>query len=340
MLQRDGWIKRQGGVGTFVGPRVQSPGGAKAAGHEAETAVSRSAVDGVSDAEPTRRLIRLAVVMAGLKPLTNADWWFGPFLQGVDSVSSQYGIMVEILGSHLTRPDLLAQRLAEHRPDAFVCFGPPTASEAGMVAIAEVQRRGIPCMLSCVQTPELSLPSVHEDAIPGTAAAVRHLYDLGHRRIAFVQVMNTGWWIFDRYQGYRQGLLDCGLSTGEEMALWLPQIATEHTAAMLKEFLRAKQATAVIFGCQWAAANMQWLTRGGDIRVPDDLSVISLDQKPDVAGWLGGVRPTIVEIPLHEIGQIVADYARRLTEGAEIPKITTRPNKLVHGDSVMPCESS
>ena len=338
ILQRDGWIKRQGGVGTFVGPRLENPGGAKERGHDDEKTLLRSAVVNDAETKPTRRLIRLSVIMAGLKHLTESDWWFGPFLQGIDSVSSKHGIMVEILGNHLTRPDILAQRLADHRPDVFVCFGPPTASEAGMVAIAEVRRRDIPCILSCVQTPELSLPSVHEDAIPGTAAAVKHLYDLGHRRIAFAQVMNTGWWIFDRYQGYRQGLLDCGLSAGEEMSLWLPQVATEQTAAMLKEFLRGKQATAVVLGCQWAAANMQWLTRGGDIRVPDDLSVISLDQKPDVAGWLGGVRPTTVEVPLYEIGQIVGDYARRLSEGVDIPKITTRPNKLVHGDSVRPCD--
>ena len=338
ILQRDGWIERRGGVGTFVGPRLEISGGAKEYGHDDEKALLRSAVASDAETKPTRRLIRLSVIMAGLKHPMDNDWWFGPFLKGIDSLSSKHGIMVEILGNHLTRPDILAQRLAEHSPDVFVCFGPPTASETGMIAIAEVQRREIPCILSCVETPELSLPSVHEDAITGTAAAIKHLYDLGHRRIAFAQVMNTGWWVFDRYQGYRQGLLDCGLSAGEEMSLWLPQVATEQTAEMLKDFLQRKQATAVVLGCQWAAANMQWLTRDGGIRIPEDLSVISLDQNPDVAGWLGGVRPTTLEVPLYEIGQIVADYARRLAEGNKVPEITTLPNKLVHGDSTRQCQ--
>ena len=343
MLQREGWIERRGGIGTFAGPRLlgarathgtKEIGSGEGNGNNLRGSVGSGASrDGETE---SRKLVRLAVVMAGLKHLTNTDWWFGPFLEGIDSASSKHGIVVEFLGSHLTNPDLLAQRLEEHRPDVLVCFGPPTASEAGMVTIAEVRRRKIPCILSCVPTPELAIPSVHEDAVPGTATAVKHLYDLGHRRIAFVQVMNTGWWIFDRYQGYRQGIADCGLSTGDEMALWLPQVATEETAAKLKDFLRGQNATAVILGSQWAAANMQWLTRDGDVRIPDDLSVISLDQKPDVAGWLGGVQPTVVEVPLKEIGQTVAEYARRVAEGEEIPETTTYANKLVHGESVRP----
>ena len=320
------------GVGTFAGPRLlgarvggrdEGSGFGEGSGRNLRGPVgSVAAYDGETE---SRKLVRLAVVMAGLKHLTNTDWWFGPFLEGIDSASSKHGVVVEFLGSHLTNPDLLAQRLGEHRPDVFVCFGPPTASEAGIVAIAEVRRRKIPCILSCVPTPELAIPSVHEDAVPGTAAAVKHLYDLGHRRIAFVQVMNTGWWIFDRYEGYRQGLLECGLCTGDETALWLPQIATEETAARLRDFLRGQNATAVILGSQWAAANMQWLTRDWGIRIPDDLSVISLDQKPDVAGWLGGVQPTRVEVPLKEIGRTVAEYARRLAEGRRFRKPRRMP---------------
>ena len=48
----------------------------------------------------------------------------------------------------------------------------------------------------------------------------------------------------------------------------------------------------------------------------------------------GGVRPTVVELPLREIGRRAGQLARQLVETGAIPEVTMIPCALRSGDSV------
>lgn len=311
-LQQEGWIERRGGHGTFVGPRILM-------------------ADGGRQSPPaSQRMARLAVVIAGLGQL-RYDWYTGQMLRGIDEASSTERLTMELLGDHHAKPGVLSHRLQHSRPDAFVCLGPPLVHST---VIGEAGRLGIPCLLAGVRTPEIGLPNIHEDSVAAAAMAVGHLAKRGHRRIGFVQVMSPGWWVFDRHEGYLRGLVESGIEPDEGLVLWLPPEPTPEGIATLRTYLKRCRPTAVLFGCCWAAAYLQELVRAGEVRVPDDLSVVTFDQHPEVVHWLGGARPTTVELPLCEMGHLVAAAARKLLDGQEVPLQSTCPCMLREGESV------
>ncbi|MEN6492866.1 MAG: substrate-binding domain-containing protein [Thermoguttaceae bacterium] len=310
-LQQEGWIQRRGGHGTFVGPRVLM------------------AVADRLTPSSERRLARLAVVIAALGQL-RYDWHSTLVLSGIDEVSLTEGVTLELLGDHHTNPGVLARRLMQSRPDVFVCLGPPLAH---VTVIGEAGRLGIPCVLAGVRAPELSLPNVFESSVDASRMAVRHLIELGHRRIGYVQVTSTGWWTFDRREGYLRELEANGIEPDEGMVLWLPPEPTPEGFEAFRAYLARRKPTALLFGCCWAAAYMQRMTNAGQLRVPDDLSVVTFDQHPEVFHWLGGVRPTTVELPARPIGHLLASMARRLVEGQEVPMQSALPCPLVLGAS-------
>ncbi len=88
-LKREGWIERRGGVGTFVGPRIDMLG-----------------FQHVACLQGGKRLVRLAAVAAGLGRLRH-DWYSGAMLQGIDEASDEECITVELLGDHHTKPGVL-----------------------------------------------------------------------------------------------------------------------------------------------------------------------------------------------------------------------------------------
>ena len=344
-LQEDGWIERRSGAGTFVGPKVETLKSKKLGHIKPEDCVSDDAIAGdVNQKEPglfpksvsplpsspSQRLLRLAIVTSGIEHIEYNSWWLAPQLRGIDSVSEKYGIAVEFLGDHTTKPRVLSRRFQENRPDVLISSGSPLHH---MGVFGEAQRHQIPCLLCVVRTPELDVPNIIDDAENAIADAVQHLYDKGHRRIAYASLMISQCWTFDRYQGYQKGMKQCGLEH-DDLTLWLPNDVSKASAATLKAFLDRKKPTAIILSSFWAAANMQWLTGHNGLHVGEDLSVIVYDQHPEVTGWLGGVKPTVIAPPLYEMGKLMAEFARRAVEGQEIPPLSVLPCTLIEGDSV------
>ncbi len=123
---------------------------------------------------------------------------------------------------------------------------------------------------------DLNLPrisTVRDDSFEGARQAVRHLAELGHRRIAFAHWHRTDlnpW----RLTGYRQGLRDAKLP---RRRTWeLPTELTEEGAAEVARQLVAlsPRPTAVLcFNNSLARLVIAGLEKHG-LRVPQDISVM------------------------------------------------------------------
>jgi DNA-binding LacI/PurR family transcriptional regulator len=73
--------------------------------------------------------------------------------------------------------------------------------------------------------------------------------------------------------------------------------------------------------------------RDGRLRVPQDLSIVTFDQRPDVAAHLGGVQPTMIELPLRAMGRRLAEMARQIVDGQSVQS-TSLPCTISEGGSV------
>ena len=366
-LQKEGWIERRSGVGTFVGPRValeRNKGAGESdkdistdsdsfSDHESfsdQSGTTPTRIDIPSPAKPRqpfeaaedRRILRVAVVWSGFlspgelreRSERNPDSVL-PFLLGFESSGAKSGVVMELMNSasFTFTPKHLAARFDQQPPDALVCCGPPVWHSA---IIGKAQQRSIPVMMAMYRGPGEEFPTIYEDGKSSAIEVVEHLHSHGHERIAFVQSMsNTGWWVFDRYEGYREGIERCGLPFDEGLVTWLPSKSDGYQApAILDDFIQRQKPTAIIFGCRWACSNIQTLTEKGRYSAPEDISVVTFDRHPDMPNWFQGKRPTCVELPYYETGRHAAELAKRLVHGESVDSVTVLPCKLVEGETV------
>ncbi|MDO4586818.1 MAG: substrate-binding domain-containing protein, partial [Planctomycetia bacterium] len=266
------------------------------------------------------------------------DWYSNGVIRGLNQVALQDNLVIELLGTPLDQPILLSRRIELSSPDVFVCIGPPLRYAS---VIGEARRQGIPSVLAMIRAPEIGVPNIYEDNYAGSWDAVHRLYELGHRRIGFVQILTSGgWWSIDRYEGYRKALADHGLEINEALSLWVPQIVPQDGPDIIRRYLHRQHPTAVIFGCFRATFYLKELIKNRELSIPQDLSVITYDQLPLIQHFLGGVQPSTIALPLREVGETIGRLARIIVEKPKnVPPKTMLPCHFIEGNSTAPYQA-
>ena len=351
ILQEEGWITRHGGKGTYISERLRDYRRASSAANRAErhwTNHESLERERTADDHHVRRvfprprssnsLIRVAVAFSGLISVeTKYHWYHSEILDGIDEAAAELNagsnIVMEFLGKHGTRAQSLVNRFEKNRPDVFLCIGPPY-HHVELIGLAKSW--DIPCVLAAVRAPELELPNLYEDSVTAACDAVKYLASLGHQQIGFVQVMNpTGWWAFDRYEGYMQGVRECNLSKTAAEGLWLPLLPNGDSIAMLRQYIKKHKITALISGAFWAVGHLAELVRKHEIQIPNDLSCVTFDQSPVVKYLLGGIVPTTIHLPWKTLGKTFVQMVPSLINREEIPMNVAIPCYMTEGETTI-----
>ena len=347
ILSEGGWIRRKGGSGTFIGEKLAEykttledddvpPFHVNPANHP--DARSQSIASDVFPRMEVRKnvdsTIRIAVAVSSLISVGTPKhyWYHDEILDGVDEEAAiRKNIIVEFLGKHGAQMENLLPRQERNSPDIFLCIGPPL-NHVSLIGASRCW--DIPCALAAIRAPELGLSNFYEDSVSAARDAVKYLAKRGHERIGFIQVMNpSGWWAFDRYEGYLQGMKEHGLEQFVGEGLWLPMLATRDSVGMLKRYLKRNKITALLSGCYWAAGHFTELMQKYGIRVPEDISFVTFDQNPIVKHLLGGKTPTTINLPWRELGRSFVKMARSIINRECVPDMMF-PCELVEGETV------
>jgi LacI family transcriptional regulator len=185
------------------------------------------------------------------------------------------------------------------------------------------------------------VPSVTPDEVQIGRLATETLLAAGHTRIAHLTVSGVGRGSVGRMAGYTQAMTAAGLEqrvfTGGDPGT--SEAGRTAFAAMLDA--GARDVTAVFsFNDPMSMGIYQAAIRAG-ISIPDDLSVVSVDDFEPVAGALfPGL--TTVSLPHYEMGQWGVRTALALLESTERPDATVEtllPGRLVTRESVRPPRS-
>ena len=318
-LQREGWIERRPGIGTFIGPRAGLP----------QSDQRRHNHNGAS-----RQTVRLALLMHMLGDFAH-DWYVAGLISGIDSVAEETGVSIELVGNRDGDVASASRRLLQSRPDVLALAAPPLRHT---VLIGEARRLEIPVIGTGTLMANVGAPAVCEDGEAGARKAVEYLVSRGHRRIGLVVPTFALPWVFQRRRGYIAGMKAAGLPVDEEMTLWLENHNEPAGADAMREFLRRRKPTALVLVSWVLASDLSPLIQSGELVIPRDLSVVTFDQQPGVASNLGNVRPTTIMMPLHEMGAKLAHMARNLIDTDPVETVTTLPCSLLEGESVASIE--
>jgi LacI family transcriptional regulator len=238
-----------------------------------------------------------------------------------EAAAEGYSVVIQpVQGGGSQAADLYRSQLVS----AAVVF-PRDIDDAAAAALAAA---GCPTVAVLGRCRSLGEAALMADDAGGAEAAVRHLLERGHRRIAVVVPPGPPWGpAASRLAGARRAAAAAGVRL-REVAVdnWGVEDGYQAGRALLQG---AEVPTAVFavsdrlaFGVLQAADEGRW-------RIPDDLAVVGFDN----AEWSRYSRPplTTVEFPVYAIGR---EAVRRLLHPEEVPGWARAPARLeVRGSS-------
>jgi DNA-binding LacI/PurR family transcriptional regulator len=205
-------------------------------------------------------------------------WFFAEVVRGIEAALREngYDLVLHVLADDGRRQEFLASLPVRRRVDGLVVVALPLAPED----VDLLRDLGLP--MACVSEPTAG---VHGERIDNAAAAqlaVRHLVELGHRRIACIGGDLGGPERFSvpglRTQGYRLALTQAGLAADPGWEQDGGFTARGGETAMTALLARpGERPTAVVCQSDEMAFGALHALRRAGLRCPDDVSVVGVD---------------------------------------------------------------
>jgi len=251
-------------------------------------------------------------------------------LRGVESVTDKAGLTMVVASSrqdtvrqlHLLRVlesqgvDGLVIAPISDRPDDWAAF---KESRFGVVSLEK-------------QTPGTTGAWVSLDHVKGARMAMKHLVDLGHRKIALVNGPSSVSWCAERRQGAVEAILEHGLDPSEVIVDVVVQdlTVTEGTKAVTP-LLEAGNITAVMCVNDMLALGALLAIRQKKKNVPEDIALVGYDD----ADFAAALNPplTTVHQPAFKMGSAAAELLLDIEPTRSEQHVTFEPRLVVRESS-------
>ena len=239
---------------------------------------------------------------------------FPPIARGVEDVLGAVGYNAWIVNTD-NDPDREAAAVESMRSRHVEGYVFATA-RLDHPLLEQLAAAGSPIVLVNRRAARSEIPSVTADDATGVLLAMRHLIELGHRKIVHLagpQDVSTG---LGRLRAFRQALQDYGIEDAPERVVVCRTFTEVAGAQAVAGLLDAGvEFTAVLAGNDLLALGCYDALGERGLACPDDVSIVGFNDMP----FIDKLSPplTTVRIPHYELG---AEAARLLLEGLNEPK--------------------
>ncbi len=257
-------------------------------------------------------------------------WFYASVVQGAEELLREAGydlLLYNLGGDREARRRVFLTHLLRKRVDAVLVLSlTPTAEE--IAALARLDR---PVAVVGADVPGWA--SVRIDDAETARIALRHLVDLGHHEIGYVGGSLEDQLDFaaplHRLKGYRSAMADAGLTVDPAWEV-VGDFTVRGGLTAGRELLRAHhRPTAILAASDEMAVGVVHAVREIGLRVPEDLSVVGIDDH-EMAEYFD---LTTVAQPVHLQGRLAASLlletldagVRRLVD----PPAITVPTELI-----------
>src|SRR5947209_3218679 len=198
------------------------------------------------------------------------------------------------------RSEVINRLLASQLTAGLLAIFPNRASQH----LTQLYKQGFPVVIIDDQEVQVT-PWVGADNTTGAYTAVRHLVNLGHRRIGHIRGPSEYLVSHDRYNGYCQALLEAAITPDPELVLggegdFLPPTGRE-CASRFFELPPEKRPTAIFASSDQMAYGVLVAAEEYGLSIPRDVALVGFDDDAPSAH----TRPalTTVRQPYFEMGQ-------------------------------------
>jgi LacI family transcriptional regulator len=221
-----------------------------------------------------RALVRSQTQQLGVAMSALTNLYFGEVVHAMEEVASAAGYTLMLADTH-DDPETerrVVAALRERRLDGLLLA--PSAGAAGV--LDRLARSDLPTVL-VDRAPDPRFDSVCTQNAAPLAELVRHLAELGHRRIAMVAGMPGLTTTDERVAGYRTGLAAAGLSEEPELLVTGGSDAVQTSAAVHAVLDLADPATAIVAANNTMVIATVRTLRDRRLTVPGDVAVVGFD---------------------------------------------------------------
>ena len=250
------------------------------------------------------------------------QWGPNSTLRAIESAARDAGYAISafsISDDEESQIDTGVVELVTQGVDA-LCVIAPRASSLDLL---RQQSTGLPTLVIKAESdPEMHTAAVDQRA--GAMAAVMHLIELGHRRIAHLAGPLDWYDARAREQGWRDALIDAGLPLGpHDVGDW-----TSDCGYLFGRTFELDGATAVFAANDQMALGLVRALHDAGRRVPQDVSVVGFDDLPESSEFLPPL--TTVHQDFAEVGRrLVEQVLRQVREGVYETGTRLVPTRLV-----------
>lgn len=139
------------------------------------------------------------------------------------------------------------------------------------------EKAGIPVVCMDFYNDTINLDTVISNSFYGTYALTNYLFQMGHKKIAYVGTVGTTNSITDRYLGYAKSLLEHHIEVRKDYVIDDRDTKTGRMDLDKYYQLPEDMPSAFVCNCDLAASYLIRKLRANGYRVPEDISVVGFD---------------------------------------------------------------
>ena len=235
------------------------------------------------------------------------------FAVGERAFELGYDVLIAQTLNQAEREEACLRRLLSRRVDG-IFITPVYRSEAEAQIYREIVARKIPTV---VLGPPASFcknfVSIEIEELAASYNVTKHLFDLGHKKIAYLTGPPAAPWAHERFEGYRRAHREAGLEVDDKLVFAAGSTLEDGTKAALQMFNEGCHPTAIqAVNDQVAIGAAETLLQQG-IKIPGDISIAGFGNI--LAAEFYRVPLTTISQPKYRLGQAAVETMISLIRG-------------------------
>lgn len=232
--------------------------------------------------------------------------------------------------------DSYLQMILERRAEGVIVIASWVFDETNL--LSDIQKNNVPIVIVSRDLTERGVSSVLVDNEAGGELAMRHLYELGHRRIAVIRGPEEMFDSAPRWAGVQSAAAEAGIGFDPRLVFQLPNLVDptsgfEGGLGCARRMLASGLPfTAVLAFDDLTALGVVRGLAGAGLRVPEDCTVLGFDDV--LPAEVATPAMTTIRQPLRNMGLLAAEWVVEAIEAREQrreqkPRLYRAPPELV-----------
>lgn len=239
-----------------------------------------------------------------------------------------YGVLLGVSEFSPDEERRMIRHLVERRVDGLILTG----GGRDPASYRLIERHGIPCVVTWRLDPETNLPCVSFDNYAAGRLAMRHLIELGHRRIGLIcgrTELNDR--ALERRKAYEDTLNGAGIAIDPALIFERDFEFIEGRTAMRRMLDDVVPPTAVFAANDIQAIGAVAECRASGLDIPKDMSIMGFDDLP--LAEFTFPKLTTIRVPAQRMGHVAATRLLEMIRGQSKPASEVLPVELILRES-------